>query len=412
MSTRDVVPAARPGAEDRLKIMIVAGEPSGDILGAELARKLKEVTGRRVDLFGMGGPLMAAEDIRLDYGIDVTSIMGLIEVFPKIPGVLKRVREVADLAIAEQPHAVVLIDAPDFTHRVARRLAKRAPELTVIKYVAPQVWASRPGRAKKLAEMTDHVLTLLPFEPAWFESEGLPAHFVGHPVVERQVAKGEGPAFRARHAIPSEAPLLVVLPGSRSNEIRFLLPVYKRVVALLAQRLPDLHCAIPVVEHVREKVEAGVADWPVPLHLVGQDEKFPCFDAGTAALATSGTVTTELGLAGLPMIVAYRVGALTAAIFRHLIRVPHITLLNLIAGERIIPEFTQWFSDAELAEAVYTLLSDADARADQSRRIEAALETMGKGGDSPSERAARAVVRAIAQGTSQTKLLRGPKSLF
>jgi lipid-A-disaccharide synthase len=377
--------------------MMVVGEPSGDLLGGQIMAALKRLTDGQVDITGVGGPAMAAEGLESLYSIADTSVMGFNEVVPKIPTILARVRQAADFAIKTRPDLVVLIDSPDFTHRIGRRLSKRAPDITVVKYVAPQVWASRPGRAKKLAEFVDHLLCLLPFEPPFFESYGLDTRFVGHPVVER-VERGDGAAFRARHKIPGDVPVLAVLPGSRSNEVRMILPVFKEAVGLLAGRVEELQTVIVTLEHVREKVLAGAEDWPTPLVIVDQDEKRDAFAAADTALAASGTVSTELALAKVPMVIAYKIGWFTYALFRGLIKVPFITLINLIQKRGVIPELVQDNCRAEdiAEEAEELLLSDAAAR-QQVDGCQSSLVDMGLGDTPPSERAAQALLDIIAE---------------
>jgi lipid-A-disaccharide synthase len=377
-------------------LMLVCGEPSGDQLGAQMMAALKKLTNGGVKFIGVGGDAMAREGLDSLFDLSATSLMGLQEIVPKIPEVLRRIRRAADFAAAARPDAVVLIDSPDFTHRVARRIRKIAPDIPTINYVAPQVWATRPGRAKRMAEYFNLVLALLPFEPPFFAGYGLNAVFVGHPALERGKRMVGGEAFRARHNIPAEAPLLAVLPGSRTLEVRHLLPVFVETMALLKNKVPGLHTVIPVVPHVAERVRQGTAGWSVPLTMVsGEEEKFAAFDAADAALAASGTVTTELALSHTPMIVTYKAGRLTAAIYRRLIgvRVKYFTLLNLILDRLAVPEYMQEDCRPELlAEAVAPLLTDPAAAARQVAEQNDALRQMGEGAGEPSIRAARAIL--------------------
>jgi len=378
-------------------IMMVVGEPSGDLLGGQIMAALKRLTDGNVEITGVGGPAMKAEGLESLYSIADTSVMGFNEVVPKIPTILARVRQAADFAMKTKPDLVLLIDSPDFTHRIGRRLSKRAPELTVVKYVAPQVWASRPGRAKKLADFVDYLLCLLPFEPPFFESYGLDTRFVGHPVVER-VEAGDGAAFRARHNIPDGAALLAVLPGSRSNEVRMILPVFKDTVAQLKAGAETLQTVVVTLDHVRERVDAGTENWPTPLIIVDQDEKRDAFAAADLALAASGTVSTELALAKVPMVIAYKIGWFTYLLFRGLIDVPFITLINLIKKRGVIPELVQKDCTAEdIIEEADTLLHDKDAARLQVEGCQSALVDMGLGGSPPSERAAQALLEIIVE---------------
>jgi lipid-A-disaccharide synthase len=378
-----------------LTLMLVAGEPSGDLLGAELMAALKDLRGD-IKIVGVGGDVMAREGLETLFDLSATSIMGLQEVVPKIPEVLRRIRRAAEFAAATRPDAVVLIDSPDFTHRVAKRIKKIAPDIPTINYVAPQVWATRPGRAKTMAQYFNLVLALLPFEPPFFAGYGLKAVFVGHPALARGKKMAGGEAFRARHNIAADAPLLAVLPGSRSMEVRHLLPVFAEAMALLKAAVPGLHTVIPAVPHVAERIRQGTEYWPVPLTIVsGDEEKFALFDAADAALAASGTVTTELALSRTPMVVTYKVGKLTAWIYRKLIgvRVRYYTLMNLILDRLAVPELMQEDCRPDkVAAAVATLLTDPAAAARQVADQNEALRQMGEGADAPSHRAAKAIL--------------------
>lgn len=395
-----------------LRIMIVAGEPSGDALGAQLMAALRHLTGSAIEVTGVGGELMAEEGLTSLFNISDTSVMGLKEVVPKIPVILRRVRETADYAVRTRPDALVLIDSPDFTHRIARRLSRLAPQIKVIKYVAPQVWGSRPWRAQKLAEIVDHLLALLPFEPAFFESYGLDTHFVGHPVIERADKIRDGAGFRAAHGLAPEAPVLCVLPGSRTNEVRCLMPEFRETVRLLSMEVSELVTVTPAVPHVRETLNSAFTDWPVPAVLVGQEEKFRAFAASDAALAASGTVTTEVALAHVSMVCAYKVGWLTSAIARHFISAKFVTLINLIRHEGVVPEFVQEACLApEMAAELALLLNDRDAATRQVAAQDTALAELGLGKEPPSVRAARAVLDVIGRPNSAAKLGNLPETM-
>ena len=376
--------------------MLVVGEPSGDLLGAQIIRALNELTDGQIKLSGMGGEEMAKQGMESSFDLEATAIMGLQEALPKIPAVLRRIREVADLAKNERPDAVVLIDAPDFTHRVAKRLKKIAPDIPVVKYVAPQVWAMRPWRAKKLGRFIDHQLVLLPFEPAFFEGYGLKTTFVGHPAVER-VDLGDGAAFKARHNIPEDAKTLGVLIGSRNTEFKYMAEVHKATVALLSRDVPNLHTILPTVPHVAARVRALAADWPTPVTVVEQpEEKTGAFAASDVALATSGTVSTELAIARVPTIIAYKLGAFTAAVALRILNTEFVTLINIIAKKAIMPEYIQSQATPEtLSKAVLELLASSEAREAQRKDMSAALVEMGMGGEGPSLRAAKAILEVV-----------------
>jgi lipid-A-disaccharide synthase len=383
------------GAPERvLTIMLVAGEPSGDQLGAQLMAGLKSLSGDRVRIVGVGGNAMEEQGLKSLFPLDATSVMGLREVVPRIPKILGRVREASDFALKERPDLVVLIDSPDFTHRIARRLKRIAPTIRTVNYAPPQVWASRAYRARAMAGYFDAVLTLLPFEARFFEKNGLKAIFVGYPVLERaRLIKG-GDDFRRRFGISDQAPLLAVLPGSRRNEIRFILPPFRKTVERLAGDMPDLVCVMPTVGHVAPLVRQAALDWPTPMHVVESEaEKFAAFDAADAALAASGTVTSELALAKTPMVVGYRLGAITYALARRFLLVPYIVLINLILDREAVPEFLQEKCEPEtLARALRPLLADTPERAQQVRDLEEAVREFSAGGEAPSLRAARALL--------------------
>jgi lipid-A-disaccharide synthase len=327
--------------------------------------------------------------------------MGLREVVPRIPAILKRVREAADFALRARPDLVVIIDSPDFTHRIAQRLKRLDPSIRTANYAPPQVWASRSYRARKMARYIDAVLTLFPFEAAFFERYGIRAYSVGYPVIERANRITGGAAFRQRRGIPTGSPLLAVLPGSRRSEIRFILPPFKAAVGILARAVPGLICVLPTTGHVAHLVRASAADWPTPVHVVEtDDEKFAAFDAADAALAASGTVTSELALARTPMVVGYRVGWLTYLLARPLMHATYFVLTNIVLGREAVPEFIQGACTPEaLAGALKALLTDQAARAKQLRDLEDAVRLFGVDQESPSLRAARAVLE-LAQSTS------------
>jgi len=379
--------------------MLVCGEPSGDQLGGELMAGLKLLAGDGVRITGVGGTAMAAQGLQSLFPLDDMAVMGLREVVPRIPKILRRVREASDFALATRPDAVVLIDSPDFTHRIAQRLKRTDPSVRTVNYVAPQVWASRQYRARKMGRYFDLVLALLPFEVPFFEAHGVRAAFVGHPVIERAIRMTGGDALRARLGIAANAPLLAVLPGSRMNEVRLLLPPFRDAVARLVKSFPDLVCVLPTVPHVAAAVRAGTANWPAPLHILdGGASKFSAFDAADAALAASGTVTTELALAHTPMVVAYRFGWLTYALGKPFVSVKFATLVNIILDREAAPEFIQSrCTGANLADALVPLLSDTPARREQIKDLDAATALLGVGSEPPSLRAARALLEFVRE---------------
>lgn len=390
---------ARAGAAPPL-IFLVAGEPSGDMLGARLMAALKAMSqtsgGEGPRFAGVGGERMIAEGLESLFPMRELSVMGYLEVVPKIPRILKRVADTVAAARALAPAAVVTIDSPDFCLRVQKRLAGGGWRR--IHYVAPQVWAHRPGRAATIAGYLDHLLALLPFEPPYFETVGLPCTFVGHAVVEDGAASGDGARFRAAHGIAADAPLLCVLPGSRSGEVRRHLPVIRDSLTALAARLPGLRAVLPTIGPVAAEVGAAVADWPVaPLVLSDRAAKYDAFAAADAGLAVSGTVTLELAVAGVPMVVIYRANPLTMWAARRLVRVEHICLVNLVLERGVVPELLQEACRPDdICAALDALLHDRATRDAQIGALREAAALVAPDGPSPSDRAAAVILREIA----------------
>jgi lipid-A-disaccharide synthase len=377
--------------------MLVCGEPSGDALGAQLMAGIKALAGDRVTFTGVGGLAMAREGLQSLFPLDATSVMGLREVVPAIPRILRHVKIAVDFAVATKPDAVVVIDSPDFTHRVARGIRKRDPSIHTVDYVAPQVWASRAYRAKAMASYFDLVLALFPFEVPFFETFGLKAAFVGHPVIERAAKVTGGDTLRARLGIAGDAPLLALLPGSRTSEIRFILPEFKAAVALLAKKIPGLVTLLPTVPYVAAKVRAATQGWPTVLHIVESEaDKYAAFDAANVALAASGTVTAELALSRTPMVVAYKVGGLTYFLSKFLMTVKYMALINILLERAAVPEFLQARATPRaLADAVALLFADASARAAQVEAMNEFGRRLGEGDEAPSQRAARTLLKFI-----------------
>ena len=374
--------------------MLVAAEASGDVLGAGLARALKARLGAgKVVFVGVGGEAMAAEGVESPFDISDLSILGALEGVLAYPRVMKRVGETAALAAREKPDVAVLIDSWGFTLRVAKALRAAYPKLPLIKYVAPQVWASRPGRAKTLAKAVDHLLAIHAVDAAYFEREGLPTTFVGNPAMTRDFSRADGSRLRQAIGAAPDDPILLVLPGSRPSEIKHLMAPFEEAVNLLKASRPRLRIVLPVAGTVADLVKSRVAGWTHRAHLIEGDQlKYDAMAAATVALACSGSVTTELALAGCPMVVAYKVGAITAMVVRIIIRTPYITLFNIAAGAAVAPEFIQENCTGEkLAQALAARLDDAALRERQIAAQTAALQKMGRGGPDPAEKAAEVV---------------------
>ena len=382
-----------------LTVMLVAAEASGDDRGAALARALKARLGDGVRFVGVGGERMAAEGVESPFDIADISILGLLEGVLAYPRIVRRVRETVALAAREHPDVAVLIDSWGFTLRVAQGLRRLNPGLPLIKYVGPQVWATRPGRAKTLAATVNHLLSIHAFDAPWFEAEGLPVTFVGNSALSLDFSKASPDRLRKRIAAGPNDPILLVLPGSRPGEIERVLPAFEDAVRRLKAHRPDLHVVVPAAPTVAEMVKARVAGWPHRAHVIeGDAGKLDAMKAATVGLVCSGTVTTELALAGVPMVVGYRLGRVTYAIARHLIRTPYITLFNIAAQALVAPELVQdACTGPELAHEVALRLDDADLSRRQVLAQYAALDKMGRGGPDPSEAAADAVLKVLAE---------------
>jgi lipid-A-disaccharide synthase len=398
----------RPGVTGP-RLFVVAGEPSGDLLGGALLAGLRDLAGPGLSLEGVGGPMMAGQGLASRFPMEELSVMGLAEVLPRVPNLWRRIRETAGAVAAAAPDALVTIDSPDFNLRVARRARRLRPGLKVIHYVAPSVWAWRPGRAAKMAEVVDHVLALLPFEPPYMEAAGMTCDFVGHPVAaEPQATPAETAALRAELAIAPDQPLLALLPGSRRGEVTRLAPVFAEATRRLRAVHPELAVIVPAAPPVAALLDGLIrpddAGWPHLLDPRGFSaeawaaRKRAAFGAADAALAASGTVSLELAAAGTPMVIGYDASALTAWMVRRMVRIDTATLVNLVTGTRAVPEFLFDDCTAErIAPAVEALLFDADAAARQRAAGERAMELLGRGGEPPGLRAARSVLAAISR---------------
>ena len=379
--------------------MLVAAESSGDGLGAGLARALKARLGPDVRLVGIGGPRMAAEGVESPFDISELSVLGWIEGLKAYGRVKRRVADTVAFAQREKPDVAVLIDSWGFTIRVAKELRKALPDLKLVKYVGPQVWASRPGRAKTLAQAVDHLLTLHAFDPPWFEKAGLATTFVGNPSLAIDFSQADGGRFRERNGLGPDQPLLLMLPGSRPSEIERMTPLFEATAARIRAEQPEAALAVVIADTVAAQAKAAVAGWPLRAILVeGEADKKDAMKAATVALACSGTVSTELALAGAPMVIAYRLSGLSYALMKPMVTAKHITLFNIAADARIAPEFVQDEATPEaLAAAVLARLNDPSLRADQVRRQFEALDLMGRGQLDPSAAAAKAVLEVAGR---------------
>ncbi len=379
-----------------ISIFMVAGEPSGDVLGARLMIGLRSIyADMTIEFHGVGGPLMAEQGLESLFPMDELTVMGIAEVLPQLPNLLKRIQQTAQSAINVQPDAFITIDAPDFSFRVAKKL--KASRFSKIHYVAPSVWAWRAGRAKKLAALYDRVLTLLPFEPAYFEKEGMSADFVGHSIIESGAAHGNSDRFREKYDISDGGPVLMILPGSRRSEVSRHLPIFKATLDRILKQVPKLQIVIPVVGKSALLVEELVKNWPVNAVLVkDHNDKYDAMAASDGALAASGTVGLELALAKLPCVIAYKMHPLTSYLARRLIKLKYVNLVNILEDNQVVPEYLlEDCLPENLAPALIELLQNERAKDYQINGYKSAVSKLECEGVMPGVAAARAVKQEI-----------------
>jgi lipid-A-disaccharide synthase len=391
-------------AADRVtrRIFLVATEESGDRLGAALMKVLRQRLGGAVRFEGVGGRAMAREGLVSLFPIEELSIVGLSAVVKRLPAILRHIRETAEAVLQASPDILVIIDSPDFTHRVARRVRARDAAIPIIDYVSPSVWAWRPGRARAMRGYVDHVLALLPFEPeAHARLGGPPCTYVGHPLIEQIDTLRPSPEERSRR--DAQPPMLLVLPGSRRSEIGHHMAAFGATLGLLQASGTAFELVLPTMPHLQETIATALQHWPVqPRVVIGETEKRAAFRSAHAAFAKSGTVTLELAIAGVPMVAAYKAGAVEAWIVRRRITSSSVILANLVVGENVVPEFIQEdCTPAKLMPALRDVLSDTPLR---RRQVEAfaRLDTiMSTGQKSPSVRAADIVLATLRTSSGE-----------
>jgi lipid-A-disaccharide synthase len=387
---------ARTTTDVARRIFLIATEESGDRLGASLMKVLRQRLGGAVRFEGVGGQSMAREGLTSLFAIEELSIIGLSAVVRQLPMLRRRIRETATAVTEASPDILVIIDSPDFTHRVARRVRARDPSIPIIDYVSPSVWAWRPGRARAMCAYVDHVLGLLPFEPeAYRRLRGPPCSYVGHPLIEQIGVLRPGVDEQTRR--DAQPPVLLVLPGSRRSEIRHHMAVFGETLGRLQAEGMPFEPILPTMPHLQQAVTEAVKRWKVePRIVVGEKEKKAAFRIAHAALAKSGTGTLELALAGVPMVAAYKAGAIEAWIVQSMIQVNSAILANLVIGDNVVPEFIQKNCTAEkLLPALREVLTDSPLRRRQLEAF-ARLDTiMSTGNQSPSVRAADVVLATL-----------------
>lgn len=384
------------------EIFLLAGEPSGDVIGARLMQALRRQAGERRQLrfFGVGGTRMQEQGLDSLFPMEELSLMGFLEVLPHIPKLLRRLSQTEKEIQRRRPAMALTIDAPAFSLRLQQRLD--GDSLTRVHYVAPQVWAWRKGRAARLGDKIDHLLALLPFEPPFFQRYGLPCSFVGHPIIEEAGRLGDGARFRRRYEQPADAPIICLLPGSRLAEIRQHMPVMKGTVERLWKRFPRLRLILPTLPSLKPILRPMVEDWPIqPLILDERPDRFDAYAASCLAIAASGTVTLELALARLPHITIYRTGAVTAWLARRMIEVSEVNLVNLILNRPVVPEWLQEDCNPDrIAKSALLLMEDSGhLKAQKDALAEVRTMLQGRGDSAPSEQAARCVLDLLDRAT-------------
>jgi len=393
-------------------IFLVAAEESGDRLGAALIAAIRQRTKGQVYFSGVGGSHMAAEGLPSLFPLGELGLIGFAGIPARLPRIFRRMRETADAIVSTKPDALVVIDSPEFTHRVARRVRARAPDIAIIKYVCPSVWAWRPGRARAMRGFIDHVLALLPFEPKIMrELNGPPCSYVGHPLTER--LDDLRPRDFEKPLRMADPPLLLVLPGSRTGEIRRMGPVFGAAIGRVAEQLGTMEVVVPAVPRLADAVRSAVAPWPVSARvIVDSEEKSGAFRSARAALTKSGTSTLELALSGVPMVAAYKVSLIEELAARALVNVPSVILANLALGKNVVPEFLQRDCTPDrLAGALLPLLADTPERRTQTEAFARLDKIMEVGGARPSERAAEVVLDCACRrnlSTGKALALTGP----
>jgi lipid-A-disaccharide synthase len=387
---------ARATAGVARKIFLIATEESGDRLGANLMKVLRQRLGGAVQFEGVGGQSMAREGLLSLFPIERLSIMGLAAVVKQLPTIVRLIQQTAAAVTQASPDLLVIIDSPDFTHRVARRVRARDPSIPIIDYVSPSVWAWRPGRARAMRAYIDHVLALLPFEPEEYgRLNGPPCSYVGHPLIEQIGSLRPNADEQKRRE--QQPPVLLVLPGSRRSEIRHHIAIFGEALGQLAAEGVAFELVLPTMPHLREAVAEGVRSWKVaPRIVIGEQEKRAAFRIAHAALAKSGTVTLELAIAGVPMVTAYKVGAVEAWIMRRAIKVNSVILANLVVGENVVPEFLQQdCTPGKLSRALREVLEDSVPRRRQAEAFARIDTIMSTGQQPPSVRAADIVLATM-----------------
>ncbi len=381
----------------KIKVYLIAGEPSGDLLGSRLMRALREKTSGNVEFYGIGGDTMEAEGLKSLFDISELAVMGLVEVIPSIPKVLKRISQtVADIK-AKQPDIVVTIDSWSFCSRIHKALRKENLSIKQLHYVAPQVWAWKKRRAKTMYKYIDELLTLLPKEPQYFTKHRLKTVFVGHPVIESEALHADGEEFRKKYDIPAEKQIICILPGSRHNEVSKLLPDFLQSAQILTDLNPDIYFALPTVKTVAKRVRKMLKNTDLPIVVLDNEkDRYNAFQAASAAIAASGTVALELAMCNVPHIIAYKVSPLTYVLAKHLVKIKYVNLTNIMLNRRVVPELLQEnCTPQKIVKEILELLKNGEAYEKQMEGFREVREYLSCGEQTPSQNAADEILRLV-----------------
>lgn len=379
-----------------MKYYLIAGEPSGDALGAKLMEALRRKD-KKARFFGVGGDNMQAEGLNSLFDIKDLAVMGLAEVIPSIPKVLRRIRETVADIIKQQPDVVVTIDSWSFCVRIHKKLRKLKLGIPQVHYVAPQVWAWKKKRAYTMHKYIDHLLTLFPQEPKYFTPHNLEATFVGHPVIESDIVSQKESDFKKRHHVSANKKIILILPGSRKNEVERLLPDFLDTAKILQGKHDDLQFVVPTVSTVANSVKQKIKESGLQMLVVeGAEERHGAFKAADAAMAASGTVALELAIVGVPHIIAYKVPKLTEWVARHFIHIQFVNLSNILLGREIVPELLQ--NDCNPENIVFYMeqfLQHNGIYAKQNEGFAKVRKILGMGEQTPSDNAAKTIIDVI-----------------
>ena len=390
--------------DKKLKIYLIAGEPSGDLLGSRLMRALKQKTENKIKFYGVGGDTMEAEGLKSLFDISDLAVMGLVEVLPSIPKILGLIKRTVTDIERVKPDVVITVDSWSFSSRIHKALRKKNLNIPQVHYVAPQVWAWKKKRAKTMYKYIDLLLTLFPYEPKYFTPYHLQAEFVGHPVIESEVVHADASQFRKKYKISDDKKIITVLPGSRKNEVSKLLPVFLQAVAKLQEENKNYFFVIPTVKTVSENVKKMVkASGQKILIVENQNDRYGAFRSSSAAIAASGTVALELAICDVPHIIAYKVSPLTALLVKRFLKIEFVNLSNILIGREIVPELLQerCVSGNIAAYIQHFINQDDDWYEKQKEGFAKVREILGQGEQKPSENAADIILSLIRKATKE-----------